>query len=49
MTFVNCMTLQHSHAIFSKIIENLEFEENVCARDSQKVLEKKFTSPGPMR
>lgn len=48
-TFINCMMLQHSHAIFAKIIEDFKFKEKVCPKDSQKFLEKKFTSSGPMR
>ncbi|XP_048579627.1 cell division control protein 6 homolog isoform X3 [Nematostella vectensis] len=49
VTFINCMSLQHSHAIFAKIIEELGIEEKVATKDAQKVLERKFTAPGPMR
>lgn len=43
------MTLQHSHAIFNKILEDFTEKGKVGGKDSQKVLEKRITSSGPMR
>ncbi|XP_002733203.1 cell division control protein 6 homolog [Saccoglossus kowalevskii] len=45
--FVNCMSLQHSNAIYRKVISELTHSSQKCSsKDSAKYLEKKLTSPG---
>ncbi|XP_070569560.1 cell division control protein 6 homolog [Ptychodera flava] len=47
--FINCMSVRNSHAIYSKLINQLndKSSEKVHSKDSVKFLQKKFTSSGP--
>lgn len=47
VSFINCMALKQSQAIFTEIAAELGFK--APTRDPQKFLEGKFTSSGPMR